>query len=104
MRLRLVLPRIILPQQTGFVPGRNILENISIAWLTRDWLHHTGLPALFLKLDFEKAFDRIEHSYIWETLKQLGFGDLFIALVKGLIEDSFSKIHVNGLFSEEISL
>lgn len=46
----------------------------------------------------------MEHSYIWGTLTQLGFGELFIALVKGLIKDSISKLHVNGIFSEEISL
>lgn len=36
--LKPLMPRIISPQQTGFIHGRNILDNISIAWLTRDWL------------------------------------------------------------------
>lgn len=26
------------PQQTGFILGRLILENISLAWLTHDWV------------------------------------------------------------------
>ncbi|CAM6096717.1 unnamed protein product [Calypogeia fissa] len=55
--LKVFLPRLIDPQQTGFIPGRNILENISSAWLTMDWIRAKRFSALFLKLDFEKAFD-----------------------------------------------
>jgi hypothetical protein len=63
-RLRLVLPKIINIQQTGFIPGRHILENISLAWLTADWIQKTRYKALFLKLDFKKAFDRVEFDYL----------------------------------------
>jgi hypothetical protein len=44
LRLCIVIPSLIAPQQTGFVPGQKILENISLAWLTADWLNtHTRL-------------------------------------------------------------
>jgi hypothetical protein len=79
--LRIVIPSLIAPQQTGFVPGQNILENISLAWLTADWLHTQNQSALFLSLDFEKAFDRVEHSYLWETLEWLGLGGIFLQLI-----------------------
>lgn len=45
-------------QETGFIPNRHILENISRAWMTHDWVVHHKLPTLFLKLDFKKAFDK----------------------------------------------
>jgi hypothetical protein len=38
--------------------------NIAIAWIMKDWLTHSATPALFLKLDFEKAFDRVDFEYI----------------------------------------
>jgi hypothetical protein len=104
LRLRLILPLIVAPQQTGFVPGRNILENISLAWLTADWLHQQNESALFLSLDFEKAFDRVEHSYLWETLTWLGLDGTFLCLVKGLIANATSKIHVNGMYSQPIEM
>lgn len=101
-RLKPLLPQLISHQQTGFVSRWNILENISIAWVTRDWIIHTKTPALFIQLDFEKAFDRIEHSYIWETLERLDLGSTFLELVKAWILDVSSKVHVNGLFIEDI--
>jgi hypothetical protein len=34
--------------------------------------------AILLKLDFEKAFDTIEHQTILKSLKSKGFDDIFI--------------------------
>jgi hypothetical protein len=104
LRLRIVIPTLIAPQLTGFVPGRNILENISLAWLTLDWLNHRNEPALFLSLDFEKAFDRVEHAYLWETMSWLGLGGTFLQLVQGLICNATSKLHVNGMYSSLIDM
>ncbi|CAM6102384.1 unnamed protein product [Calypogeia fissa] len=70
--LKVFLPKMISPQQTGFISGRHILENISVVWLTIDWIQAKHFSSLFLKLDFEKAFDRVSHEYLWETLLSLG--------------------------------
>jgi hypothetical protein len=52
----------------------------------------------------EKAFDRVNHTYIWETMARLGFGDHFILLVKGLLTNATSRVFVNGSFTSEILL
>lgn len=103
-RLKVVLPQLISPQQTGFVPGRNILDNIALAWMTKDFINHNKIPALFLQIDFEKAFDRIEHSYLWAVLEKLGLGGKFLELTKALATDASSKAHVNGLFTDDIQV
>lgn len=64
LRLNTLLPDLISEQQSSFVPGRYILDNVSIAWLVKDWLAHSLLSTLFLKLDFEKAFDRVDHEFL----------------------------------------
>lgn len=53
---------IINPQQMGFILGRYILENVSLAWLMHDWVTHNKLPTLSILLDLEKAFDKVEHN------------------------------------------
>ncbi|KAL3701408.1 hypothetical protein R1sor_019430 [Riccia sorocarpa] len=58
MRLKKILPRIVDIDQTGFVEGRSIMDNVLSLKLCQDLTNITGEPALFCKLDFEKAFDR----------------------------------------------
>ena len=74
-RIQKILPRIIHPDQTGFVKGRYIGQNIR---LINDIMEHTKLhniPGILLLLDFRKAFDKIEWSFIQNTLNFLKIGD-----------------------------
>lgn len=49
-----------------------------------------------ISLDQEKAFDLVEHKYLWKTLKAFGFSPGFIALTKTLYCDIESVLKVNG--------
>lgn len=51
-------------QQIGFISGKHILENISLAWMTHGWVVHHNIPMILILLNFEKAFDLVEHAYI----------------------------------------
>ena len=67
-RLKNVIPKIINNDQTGFLKGRFIGENIR---LIDGIINHTksnNIPSLLLFLDFEKAFDTVEWPFIWKTL------------------------------------
>ncbi|KAL2642718.1 hypothetical protein R1flu_010305 [Riccia fluitans] len=76
----MILPKVISPQQMGLIQGRNMMDNILSFWLTNNNLIQQKKSGLFLKLDFEKAFDRVEHDFLWDTMSKLGLGDKFILL------------------------
>lgn len=59
---------------------------------------------LFLKLNFAEAYDRVEHSFLWAVLRQMQFHEHVITLVKGLVENTQSKVHINGLFTQPFRL
>lgn len=70
-RLNPVNKDLISPQQTGFILGRSILKNISLAWMTIERVTKNQLPSLLTLLHSEKAFDGVEHPYIWAMLEKL---------------------------------
>ena len=77
-RITSVLSHLISTDQTGFIPGRYIGENCRLIY---DILHFTGvndIPGILLLIDFEKAFDSIYWSFIYDTLIFFNFRESVI--------------------------
>jgi hypothetical protein len=47
------------PEQSAFIQGRYILESVVVAHELVHSLHASKKPGLILKLDYEKAYDRV---------------------------------------------
>eukprot|EP00026_Physarum_polycephalum_P002886 Phypoly_transcript_02895.p1 GENE.Phypoly_transcript_02895~~Phypoly_transcript_02895.p1 ORF type:complete len:238 (-),score=29.26 Phypoly_transcript_02895:311-1024(-) len=72
-RLQSVLPSLIHPDQTDFVKDRSIKTNIIEAILLQQ---HSPCIADFL-LDFAKAFNRIDHNWVVNTMNTMNLGPQF---------------------------
>ena len=88
-RIQATLPKLIDNDQTGFIKGRFIGENIRLIDSIINYTANTNIPGLILLLDFEKAFDTLEWPFIEKTLQHYGFGlsiqngyKLFIVILK----------------------
>uniref|UniRef100_A0A803QSN5 Reverse transcriptase domain-containing protein n=1 Tax=Cannabis sativa TaxID=3483 RepID=A0A803QSN5_CANSA len=97
-RLRYILPRIISPNQAAFVQGRHIAENTMIA---REVVHSMNKRrgkrgCMLLKLDLEKAYDKLHWDFIIFVLHQIGFGSPFTDWVKACISIADIKLLLNG--------
>ena len=73
-RLKTVLPNLIHPDQTGFIKGRYIEENIRLISNVLDVTNKQQIPGISVALDFRKAFDSLEWPFIMETLNLFNFG------------------------------
>jgi hypothetical protein len=103
-RLKKVLPSIIDHDQTGFLEGRYIGENIRTISDLIDYTSLKDMPGIILLIDFEKAFDTVSWNYIIKCLKYFNFGDSFIHWVTVLYNNIESTIINNGHTSEYFSL
>jgi hypothetical protein len=66
-RLETVLPLVINADQTGYIKGRYIGENVRLISDIISYTAAKNLPGLAVFLDFEKAFDSIEWNFPFKT-------------------------------------
>ncbi len=95
-RLKLVMESIISPEQTCCVPGRDIADNIMSIRDVIDYIDFKKEDGFFIKIDQEKAFDRVSHSFIIKVLNKFSFGNKFISWIKILYNDIKSSVKING--------
>lgn len=67
------------------------------------WVIYHNIPNLLLLLDYEKAFDCMQHEYMGSP-RQVGTRWYTLKLVQGLLSQAVSKAHINGHFTEEIQI
>ncbi len=103
-RLQAAFSHIIRPNQTGFVEGGSILNNVFIAQEALGWAEESNQDLVLLLLDFEKAFDRIEWNFLFTTLEKLGFEGTWICWVRSLYKEATSTIKMNGELGPDFQL
>lgn len=97
-RLKKHLGKIILPHQCAFIRGRHSSDNIIISQEVihsmRQMKGRKGFMAI--KIDFEKAYDRLSWGFLHETLVSIGLNYWFVDLIMACVSTSDMKILWNG--------
>lgn len=96
-RMELILPKLIHTDQTGFISGRYIGQNVRLLSDIMEFSDSKKIQGILLFVDFEKAFDTLEWSFILKTLEAFNFGDNFKKWVSVLYNNAQSSI-MNGGF------
>lgn len=95
-RLKPLLPALISEEQTGYVEGRQILNNIIQAHEVVHSLKSNKQVGMIIQLDLTKAYDKLSWSYIKEILKAYGFDQNWIRWVMALGTSTTFSILLNG--------
>ena len=97
-RLWPYLDKLISPMQTAFVPGRKGIDNIIIA---QEIIHGLGKKKgrtgyMALKIDLEKAYDKLEWSFIRDMLIRVNLPKDIIDLIMSCVSTVSTSILFNG--------
>jgi hypothetical protein len=81
-RLVRICDRLIAPNQTAFIKGRYILESVVAAHEIIHEIAKKGESGIILKLDYEKAYDRVDWVFLEEALSTRGFSEKWLRWIR----------------------
>lgn len=96
MRLTPVAGKLINENQSAFLPGRYILEGVVILHEVLHELRVTKKEGVILKLDFKKAYDKINWGFRMEVLSRKNFPHKWVHWMRQIIEGGKVGISFNG--------
>ena len=99
-RLGKVLGKIINENQSGFMKGRFIGENVRLISDVIDYCASDNLEGLLLAVDYRNAFDSLDHDFLWYTLESFNFGPDFRSWIKLMYNEALLTVSNNGFTSE----
>lgn len=92
-----MLPKIISQNQSGFVKGRNIIENMLLAQeIIRDINRRNKYVNVMVKLDMEKAYDRVSWFFLIKVIRKFGLSEVIIDMIWRLISNNWHSVVLNG--------
>ncbi|XP_028062862.1 uncharacterized protein LOC114266180 [Camellia sinensis] len=98
-RIRKILPEIISINQSAFVAGRLISDNVLASFEIFHFLknkRHGKEGHFALKLDMSKAYNRVEWRFVRGVMERMGFNQYFVDTILYCISSVSYSVLVNG--------
>ena len=100
------MPKLIHPLQSAFIKGRSIHDNTLIAHEIfhsfRDKKGKGGWVAL--KLDMEKAYDKLNWKFLFFIMQKFGFDAKFVNWIQECIQTTSMSILINNSPTDQFKL
>jgi cytochrome oxidase Cu insertion factor (SCO1/SenC/PrrC family) len=94
-RATTIAHKVIRSMQIAFMHGRHILEGVVILHETIHELHHKKLDVVILKIDFKKAYDKVNWSFLQQVLRMKGFDPKWSDWINDFVSKGSVGIRVN---------
>lgn len=91
LRLAPKLDRLVSRNQNAFIIWRSLHDNFVLVRQSLKMLSQLGAPRVMLKLDLTRAFDSISWPFLFEVLRQYGFGNRFCEWIAILLSSASTR-------------
>ncbi|XP_026459578.1 uncharacterized protein LOC113360264 [Papaver somniferum] len=97
-RMKPLMDKVISPNQSAFIPKRQISDNVILAHelIDSNKKNKRKIGSVAIKLDMSKAYDRLEWSFLAKTMAKLGFNPKWIRLIMNCISTVSYSVLLNG--------
>lgn len=84
------------PNQSAFIQGRFILDGVLVFHEVLHEVKTKRQKAVFLKIDFHKAYDTVHWSFLRKVILRKGFDDCWVTRVMQLVSSGHTAINICG--------
>jgi hypothetical protein len=95
-----IIGRLISHNKSAFIKGRYILESVVTAHEIVHEVHRRKKEGFVFKIDYEKAYDRVNLDFLYEVLHLRGFSPFWIRLIKQLTTGGSVGVKINEVESD----
>ncbi|GKD17256.1 RNA-directed DNA polymerase, eukaryota, partial [Tanacetum coccineum] len=95
-RLALVIPSVMGEVQMAFIKGRQIIDGPLMVDEIISWAKRKKKKLMFLKVDFEKAFDTLNWFFLMSVMEQMGFSSKWRNWIFSCLDSAYASVLVNG--------
>jgi len=103
-RLRAIIGSVVSDSQSAFAKGKQILDGILVANEAVDEARHFQKEMLLFKVDFEKAYDSMDLSYLDMVMQKINFPTLWRKWMSVCVGTATASVLVNRCPTEEFPM
>uniref|UniRef100_A0A670IRT8 Reverse transcriptase domain-containing protein n=1 Tax=Podarcis muralis TaxID=64176 RepID=A0A670IRT8_PODMU len=104
-RMKSILLEIIHKDQAGFLPGRQMKDNVrNIINIVEYLSARNEKEAIMMFVDAEKAFDNIAWDFMLKNLEHMDVGKEFFNGIKAIYTEQKAKLIINNVITEEVKI
>ena len=96
MRLESILPFLVHHSQNAFIKGRSIFDAIRTIDDILEYAKRNNRPGILVAIDFEKALDSLNQTFLVKVLQKFNFGTYFLQWIRTFYTNLSSCVLNNG--------
>ena len=103
-RLENILPDLVHYNQNAYVKGRSIFDAVRTIDDVLEYTKRSEQSGILVTIDFEKAFDSLDHRFLLTVLRTFNFGPSFIQWIRTFNSNVSSCVINNGFATSSFSV